>query len=232
MPASGPDRWGSLGTGADRASPKIATCRRSKCARSTTFPSGGATKTVGGRYVFHHMTYSSVAQGEGASTADAEAAGTSWPIHEVGRNADIFPPEAGRLLQKNSSLALERRITCTRTAARPRRTSSSASSSSRRATSRSTSARRLRLGNGIDLDVKPDQREPGAALLRHAAGAHQDHRVRAAPARAGRAHVPRGDLGPQHPARSTASATTTTGSSSTSTRTTRRRCCPRAPSCT
>ena len=41
--------------------------------------------------------------------------------------------------------------------------------------------------------------EPGAALVRDAAGAHQDHRVRAAPARAGRAHVPRSDLGPQHP---------------------------------
>ena len=70
-----------------------------------------------------------------------EASGTSWPIHEVGRNPDIFPPEAGRLLQKNSSLALSA-YHCTRTAARRRRISSSASSSSRSATSRSTSARR------------------------------------------------------------------------------------------
>ena len=61
----------------------------------------------------------------------------------------------------------------------------------------STSARRLRLGNGIDIDVKPNTGQPGAARLRDAAGAHQDHRVRAAPARARRAHVPRGDLGPR-----------------------------------
>jgi len=31
----------------------------------------------------------------------------SWPIHEVGRNADIFPEKAGRLLHANSALHLE-----------------------------------------------------------------------------------------------------------------------------
>src|SRR5262249_8725323 len=41
--------------------------------------------------------------------------------------------------------------------------------------------------------------EPGAARLRDADRAYEDHRVRAAPARARRPHVPRGDLGPQHP---------------------------------
>ena len=56
-----------------------------------------ATNTVGGRYVFHHMTYQSVVEGERASSG-ANEGGSSWPIHEVGRNADIFPPEAGRLL--------------------------------------------------------------------------------------------------------------------------------------
>ena len=68
----------------------------------------GGTNTVGGRYGFHHMTYSSIVPSErGADAATtAEEGGTSWPIHEVGRNPDIFPPEAGRLLQKNSSLAL------------------------------------------------------------------------------------------------------------------------------
>src|SRR5262249_20324128 len=41
--------------------------------------------------------------------------------------------------------------------------------------------------------------EPGTARVRHADRAHEDHRVRAAPARAGRTHVPRSHLGPQHP---------------------------------
>jgi hypothetical protein len=118
---------------------------------------GGETKTVGGRYVFHHMTYESVAQGEGASTVDAEAAGTSWPIHEVGRNPDIFPPEAGRLLQKNSSLALS----AYHWHSNGRETKAHLEFGFRFFPAgykplykRST----LRLGNGIDLDVKPDQR--------------------------------------------------------------------------
>ena len=98
VPASGPDRWGSLGmvpTGLkeDRYVSSV------EVREVNDIPIGGASTTVGGRYVFHHMTYESVAQGEAASTADAEASGTSWPIHEVGRNPDIFPPEAVRLMQ-------------------------------------------------------------------------------------------------------------------------------------
>ena len=65
-------------------------------------PRNDGTKTVGGRYVFHHMTYQSV---DGRARIGDERR-RSWPIHEVGRNADIFPPEAGRLLAANSSLAL------------------------------------------------------------------------------------------------------------------------------
>jgi hypothetical protein len=51
------------------------------------------------------MTYESIVEGERASSGANEGGG-SWPIHEVGRNADIFPPEAGRLLAANSSLSL------------------------------------------------------------------------------------------------------------------------------
>jgi len=53
-------------------------------------PSGRAT--VGGRYVFHHMIWSTDKGGGGGS-------GTAWPVHEVGRGPDVFPPEAGRLLK-------------------------------------------------------------------------------------------------------------------------------------
>src|SRR5438046_9872933 len=116
-------------------------------------PRAGWSKTVGGRYVFHHMTYSSVRLGERGS---ADELASSWPIHEVGRNADIFPPEAGRLLQTNSALAL---------------TAGHIHSSGRETVGHLEFAftffpvgykpqyRRsnLRLGNGIDIDVKPDQ---------------------------------------------------------------------------
>ena len=45
------------------------------------------------------MTYQSVVPGN-------REASTSWPIHEVGRNADQFPESAGRLLAANSQLDL------------------------------------------------------------------------------------------------------------------------------
>src|SRR5262249_39696652 len=90
VPAAGPDKWGSLGlvpTGLteDRYVSAV------EIREINDIPRGGGTSTVGGRYAFHHMTYSTVVPGErGADVGETE---TSWPIHEVGRNADIFPPE-------------------------------------------------------------------------------------------------------------------------------------------
>jgi hypothetical protein len=155
VPAVGPDQWGSLGlvpTGLaeDRYVSAV------EVREVNDIPRDGSTSTVGGRYAFHHMTYSSVVQGErGVDNAEGDG-GTSWPIHEVGRNPDIFPPEAGRLLAANSALSL--------------------SAYHLHSNGRQTKAylefgfkffpkgykpqyRRssLRLGNGIDIDVKPNQ---------------------------------------------------------------------------
>jgi hypothetical protein len=59
-----------------------------------------AAGTVGGRYIFHHMLW---------GTAQADEQGNlvrgfsqPWPVHEVGRNADIFDEDAGRLLKAGS----------------------------------------------------------------------------------------------------------------------------------
>jgi hypothetical protein len=150
VPAQGPDKWGSLGlvpTGLteDRYVSAV------EVREVNDIPRGG-TNTVGGRYGFHHMTYSSVVPGEGASPETE----TSWPIHEVGRNADIFPPEAGRLLAANSSLALN----AYHLHSNGRETRAQLEFAFkffprgykplyRRAT--------FRLGNGIDVDVKPNQ---------------------------------------------------------------------------
>jgi len=152
VPAVGPDWWGDIGlvpTGLTEERYVSAVEVR----EVNDIPTTGATKTVGGRYVFHHMTYSSVMMGDKA-TGDELA--SSWPIHEVGRNADLFPPEAGRLLQANSALSL--------------------SAGHIHANGRETKAHlefafkffaegykpvykrsNLRLGNGIDIDVKPNQ---------------------------------------------------------------------------
>src|SRR5688572_23932795 len=153
VPATGPDKWGSLGlvpTGLteDRYVSAV------EVREVNDIPRGGQTNTVGGRYGFHHMTYSSVVPGErGADSAETE---TSWPIHEVGRNADIFPPEAGRLLAANSSLALN----AYHLHSNGRETKAHLEFAFkffpkgykpifRRAS--------FRLGNGIDVDVKPNQ---------------------------------------------------------------------------
>lgn len=60
----------------------------------------GARETVGGRFVFHHMIYSTRAVGGGNPFAPT----TTWPVHEVGRNPDIFDAEGGRLLRAGTSI--------------------------------------------------------------------------------------------------------------------------------
>ncbi len=65
-----------------------------------------ARDTVGGRYVFHHMIWSTQVLGEDGEqdAARRRETTTGWPVHEVGRNADIFDPKAGRLLAADSSV--------------------------------------------------------------------------------------------------------------------------------
>ena len=104
VPAHGPDWWGDVGlipTGLteDRYVSAV------EVREVNDIPKGGKTNTVGGRYAFHHMTYSSIVPGQRDSSG-AEETGTAFPIHEVGRNADFFPPESGRLLAANSALSM------------------------------------------------------------------------------------------------------------------------------
>ena len=196
VPAVGPDKWGSLGlvpTGLteDRYVSAV------EVREVNDIPRGGTTNTVGGRYGFHHMTYSSVVPGEqpgpraarrkpagrftksgatpisfrwrlaGSCAANSSLALNAYHLHSNGRETKAHLEFAFKFFPKGYK-PLYRRAS-------------------------------FRLGNGIDVDVKPNQSQSGAALVRRAAGAHQDHHVRAASARAGRADVPRGDLGRQHP---------------------------------
>ena len=64
-------------------------------------------QTVGRRYVFHHMIWSTRVIDEGQDTgqfAERGEGAVGWPVHEVGRNPDMFAPEAGRLLRAGSSI--------------------------------------------------------------------------------------------------------------------------------
>ena len=87
-PAVGPDRWGDIGlvpTGltVDRYVQAV------EVREVNDVPEDAGTSTVGGRYIFHHMTYSSGALSEDGT--EIVGPSTRWPIHEVGRNADLFP---------------------------------------------------------------------------------------------------------------------------------------------
>ena len=63
----------------------------------------GSNDTVGGAYVIHHMVLTAL-DADGAPSEDA-ADNVGWPVHEVGRNADFFHPEAGKLLRAGSKFA-------------------------------------------------------------------------------------------------------------------------------
>ena len=104
VPAIGPDRWGDIGlvpTGLteDRYVKSV------EVREFNDISDDAASATVGGRWVFHHMTYSSGVLNDGG-TAIVPDTRQRWPIHEVGRNADIFPEKFGTLLQANSALHL------------------------------------------------------------------------------------------------------------------------------
>ena len=103
LPAIGPDRWGDIGivpTGLteDRYVQAV------QVREVNDIPTDRETNTVGGRYIWHHMTYASGELGPDGSEIVGRV--TNWPIHEVGRNADVFPERAGRLLPANSALHL------------------------------------------------------------------------------------------------------------------------------
>jgi hypothetical protein len=63
--------------------------------------SGTGRQTVGGRWVYHHLIYRT--QVPGASILEAQG----WPVHEVGRNPDLFSEESGRLLKAGSQIMSE-----------------------------------------------------------------------------------------------------------------------------
>jgi hypothetical protein len=153
--AVGPDKWGSLGlvpTGLteDRYVAAL------EVREVNDIPRGGPANTVGARYGFHHMAYSSVAQDQSDRADPGPTDENFWPVHEVGRNADIFPVEAGRLLQANSALSLYNyhlhsngRETRAHLEFGFKFFPKGYKPLYRRAG--------LRLGNGIDIDVKPNQ---------------------------------------------------------------------------
>lgn len=95
-----PDWWGEIpatptGLSEDRY---VAALEIKEFNDVTTDGSGRAT--VGGRFVVHHMIW-------GTDKGGGDGTNTPWPVHEVGRNSDSFPAEAGRLLKAGSSIVTD-----------------------------------------------------------------------------------------------------------------------------
>jgi hypothetical protein len=97
MKAASPDWWGPIGD-----VPTGLTENRYVAAieykEVNNLRGKAGAQTVGGRFIFHHLGVRALVDGE----PDADA--TGFPTHEVGRNADIFEPGAGRLLKAGSKL--------------------------------------------------------------------------------------------------------------------------------
>ncbi|MQA90370.1 MAG: hypothetical protein GEU90_09045 [Gemmatimonas sp.] len=67
---------------------------------------GSGRETVGGRYIVHHMIWrTEVTEVDDENGEETDRVG--WPVHEVGRNPDMFDPEGGRLLKAGSSIVSE-----------------------------------------------------------------------------------------------------------------------------
>ena len=65
---------------------------------------GEGRQTVGGRFVFHHAVIRVVGPDFDDEDPLAAAGLSSWPVHEVGRNADVFDPKAGKEMVANSKI--------------------------------------------------------------------------------------------------------------------------------
>lgn len=105
MAAGRPDWWGEVarvpsGLTEDRYVKSV------EIVETNDVPTAGSGRdTVGGRYIFHHMIWrTEVHDEDGNPVADQTV---SWPVHEVGRNPDIFDEDAGRLLRAGSVFATD-----------------------------------------------------------------------------------------------------------------------------
>jgi mono/diheme cytochrome c family protein len=98
MKAVSPDWWGNAGFGdTGLTEDRYVSAVEIKEVNDTQH-TASATTTVGGLFIFHHAIMTAEAPG---STGSAGIIG-GWPIHEVGRNADVFTPDAGKLLKAGS----------------------------------------------------------------------------------------------------------------------------------
>ena len=147
--------------------------------------------------VFHHMIWSTRVLDEGEDSgqfAERGETAVSWPVHEVGRNPDMFAPEAGRLLRAGSSV-VSNSIHLHSNGVDTRAHLEIGFRFHPKGYEPEYPRARLGLGNGVDIDIRGN--EPDQDLHAYRERAYQDCHLRTPSARARRPHVPGGHLGLQ-----------------------------------
>ncbi|MFM8534302.1 MAG: c-type cytochrome [Acidimicrobiia bacterium] len=103
--ANTPDWWGEF-------PPTLLPIKEDRYVKSVeirevnNFSNESGRQTVGQRYVWHHLIWATAPVDESGDALDASVTqdAVGWPVHEVGRNADVFDEDAGRLLKAGSSI--------------------------------------------------------------------------------------------------------------------------------
>ena len=97
-----PDWWGAIGE-TQTTLPEDRYVAAVEYKEITEFRGSGGRDTVGGLFVFHHATMGVVDPDAAAEDQERARLG-GWPVHEVGRNADYFNPDAGRLMPAGATV--------------------------------------------------------------------------------------------------------------------------------
>jgi len=95
--AEAPDWWGMLGQ-VDSGLTEDRYVAAIEYKERNDLPRGVKSETVGGLFVVHHSALTTM--GPDDNPRDA----FTWPVHEVGRNADVFDAEAGPSLKAGSTV--------------------------------------------------------------------------------------------------------------------------------
>ncbi|MXY15983.1 MAG: cytochrome c [Acidobacteria bacterium] len=103
VPGEAPDWWGSIGeVDSGLAEDRYVAALEFK--EVTESRSGQGRNTVGGLFVIHHSSLGVV---EPDADEEERSRFNSWPVHEVGRNADFFNPDGGKLMKAGSKLRFQ-----------------------------------------------------------------------------------------------------------------------------
>ena len=97
VPGDAPDWWGSLGV-AESGLTEDRYVAAIEYKERNNLPRGVKSDTVGGLFVVHHSALAIFGPDEEPSP------NATWPVHEVGRNADVFDEKAGKLMKAESTL--------------------------------------------------------------------------------------------------------------------------------